>query len=59
MTTITITKDLDDTWADEESLRNMTDAEILALAQEDPVELLSNACWSVDRSKTGRSWKHV
>lgn len=50
MTTITITKNLDDTWADEETLSNMSDAEVLALVQEDLTELVDGACWSVERS---------
>ena len=49
MITITITKTLDDTWAEPGQLDALSDIEILSLVKEDIVEFVDGACWSVDR----------
>lgn len=49
MITVTVSKTLDDFWADEATLANLTDGEILALVQEDLVAFVDGACWTVDR----------
>lgn len=47
--TVTVSKTLDDTWADEATLANLTDGEILALVHEDLAAFVDGACWTVDR----------
>jgi hypothetical protein len=49
MITITITKTLDDTWAEPGQLDTLTDAEIIALVKEDVTEFVNGAKWTVDR----------
>ncbi len=47
--TITITKELDETWVDSESASHMTDQEIISLVQEDPIEFLDRSTITVTR----------
>jgi hypothetical protein len=49
MITITITKTLDDTWAEPGQLDVITDAEIIELVKEDVVEFVNDATWTVKR----------
>jgi hypothetical protein len=51
LTTVTITKTLDDTWAEPGQLDALSDTEILSLVKEDIVEFVDGACWSVERDK--------
>ena len=47
--TVTITKELDDTWDTPENLAAMSDDEVIALVMEDLVEFADCASWSVER----------
>lgn len=47
--TIIISNDLTDDWATDEQLREMTDAEIVALVKEDVTAFLEGACFIVER----------
>lgn len=47
--TITITKQLDDTWASPKELAEMSDEQILELVQEDLFALHDGATYQVDR----------
>ena len=47
--TITITKRLDDTWAEPGQLDLLSDSEIVDLLQEDITEVLAGARWGIWR----------
>ena len=49
MIKVIIEKKLDDSWASDEDFVGMTDEEIVELCQEDMVEFIDSAVWTVRR----------
>jgi hypothetical protein len=50
--TVTISKTLDDIYATEEQLQEMSDSEIIELVKEDLTYFVDGASWTVDRTET-------
>jgi hypothetical protein len=47
---VSLTKTLDDSWATEEELKELSDEEILELIQEDVISFVENAEWKIERT---------
>jgi hypothetical protein len=47
---VTITKELEDWWADPEDWATMTDDEVLELMREDVLAVIEDATWTVERT---------